>query len=451
MDTVAQSATMVSAGTAIETGRGMGPHIDATASRAIRWLAASVFIGLACGGAAVLLSIAVDAAFRCSQAHPALVVALPALAVTTSLAYRAGKVPFELVTADVVSCLRGGKPVPAALAPLIAFGTCASTLGGASVGKTGPALQMGAAIGSALSDADESFREDRGLLLAAGVAASFSAVMFAPLAASLFALELMRPTRESLFRWRTLSVPTASAVAYLVSDLFDVARLEGAGKAWPSLPSPLDSSVFVPPDLAAFALGTTAVGALCAFGGMAFCLLLKLSRRASASLVPNPHARMAASGAALACIAGLSLAASGGTFNCVAAYGGTGAAQISAALAGETLPLSASFFKLLVTVVCLGSWMKGGEIMPCLCLGACMGNALAQASGLAVAPLSGVGAFAFFAACTACPASATVLGCEIVGWRFFPWLALACLLASVFSRRFGLYRTEDRKPALRPS
>lgn len=381
------------------------------------WAAASAGIGLACGAGAVLLSALVEAAFAANQAAGWLACALPVCGVATVALYRAGKVPFDFGTVDVVARMRQRGAIPFALAPLIMAGTALTTLGGGSVGKEAAALQLGGAVASRIARTRREFDDAHGVLIAAGMAAAFSALMFAPLAATCFVLELSRFSRPRLLRWRTLCIPAAALVAFALANAFGVGRLWAGSAALPAFPNLLFESAVV--------------GAMAALAGMAFCALLKLAHTASVTFVKSPWARMLVGGAAVAVL----VQATGG------AYGGTGAAQIAQATAGEALPYSAFAWKFLVTVACLGFGFKGGEIMPVLSLGACLGCAFAQMMGADTAFLSCVGMVALFGACSGCPVAAVVLGAEAFGWAGLAWYAVAVLLACAFTRRFSLYDT----------
>lgn len=388
------------------------------------WCAAAVALGLACGAGAIALSALVDAAVAASRAAGWLVAALPLLGLATAAAYRVLKVPFDFGTVDAVARMRAGGAVRLAVAPLIAFGTAASALGGASVGKEAGALQIGAAFGSTCARLVRPLHDARDVLEAAGMAAAISALLCAPVCGTLFALELSRASRAKITRPRTLAVPIAAASA------FALARLTGAEAPWAQAAFPAFPNVTMqalPGSLAA-ALG---VGLLAALVGVAFSVLIKLAHTLSASIVPAPWARMLVAGALAAAVA----VALGG------AYGGTGAELVSAALAGEPLPGEAFACKALLTIACVGCGLKGGEIMPVLAIGACLGSACAPVLGADAALLAACGMAALFGACTGCPLAAVALGAEATGVGTLPWATLAVVLAWLPARGLSLYDT----------
>ena len=134
-------------------------------------------------------------------------------------------------------------------------------------------------------------------------------------------------------------------------------------------------------------------------------------------------------------------------------YCGTGLSQIEAALAGEALPWWAFIVKAALTLLTLAGGFKGGEIMPVLAIGACLGAtifsvalAFFPASVLdAAGALRSLGAIAgmaaFFAACTNCPLSALVFAGELFGFASLPATVVAIVPAYLIARRVSLYPT----------
>lgn len=421
----------------------------AEAGRFFLWVAAAVSIGLACGAGSIALSALVDGAYRLFASFPLFAAMLPFLGVAAVCLYRAARVPFDFGTIDVVASMRAGRAVPFAVAPLIAVASALTTLGGGSIGKEAAALQLGGAAASRIADVHEELARDRGVILAAGMAAAFSALLFAPLAATVFVLELSKVSRARLFRARTLCIPASAAVAYALADVADVGRIWAAGPLGAfSFPERLVSAAVVAPSFPTALPECAVVGTLSALLGLAFCAVLKLGHTASVTFLKRPWLRMVVGGACCVALMGamgttgghaLSLAAGESPFGTLAS--GTGGAEISAALSGQSLPQVLLWAKLALTLLCLGFGFKGGEIMPVLCMGACLGNLVGFATGADPAFVSAVGMAALFAACTGCPAASVILGCEAVGWAAAPWLLVAVAFASVGSRALNLYDT----------
>jgi H+/Cl- antiporter ClcA len=96
-------------------------------------------------------------------------------------------------------------------------------------------------------------------------------------------------------------------------------------------------------------------------------------------------------------------------------------------------------WKMLFTVVTLGAGFRGGEVTPLFFIGAALGNAL---SGILSSPsdlLAGLGFVTLFGAAAKTPFACWVMGMELLGPRYAPWLAAACLGAFLSSGKRALY------------
>lgn len=388
---------------------------------AFQWLVLSVACGVVCGGGAIALSALADAACALHTKAPWLVFLLPVCGCATLALYRVTKTPFDLSTVDVLFCNRTKKEIPARLAPCIMAGTALSLLGGGSVGKEAAALQLGGALCAGASAHFSRLSAYKDTLVMAGIAAAFSALLFAPVTAVLFVAEVMRLKRKQVFSWRMLSVVIASFVAWGLSSVFDI------GCLWDVLKdAPLNAPVFP-----AYTAEAVLLGLMAALVGVSFVLVLKLTRTVCFTFIQNSAVRVIIGSVVVLCL--LLVGA--------ADYSGTGAVQITAALTGQALPYEALAWKAALTVLCLGFGLKGGEIMPLLCMGACLGCSLGVMTGVDTAFLSAVGMVSLFATCTACPFAALALSVEAFGVSVLPCCVVAVFFACVFTRTFSLYNS----------
>jgi H+/Cl- antiporter ClcA len=307
------------------------------------------------------------------------------------------------------------------LSPKIAIGkfflTIVALLSGASVGREGPTVQIGASIMHALGRLTRFSRieAERGLILAGG-AAGVAAAFNTPLAGVVFAIEEMSRSFES----RTSgTVMTAVIVAGIVSLWWlgdytyfgsTSAVLEGS-RAW------------VPVLLC---------GVVGGFAGGAFSQLLIIFSRGIPGRIgkyatANPIRFAAYCGFALALIGAIS----GGT-----TYG-TGYHEARSIMEGSgDMPGTFGFLKLLATLISYVSGIPGGVFAPSLAIGAGIGNNLSTL--MPYAPAGAVivlGMVAYFAGVVQAPVTAFVIVIEMTDNHdmIVPLMA-ASLLAAGCSR-----------------
>lgn len=119
-------------------------------------------------------------------------------------------------------------------------------------------------------------------------------------------------------------------------------------------------------------------------------------------------------------------------------YTGSGGALLNDVLTAPDVSFAFAV-KMLLTILCLGFWFKGGEIMPSLCLGGMIGSASFAMTGGDALFGAAVGSVCFLAAFNRCPLSAFLLGCEIFGWAAAPFLAIGVCVAFMFGYPVGIY------------
>ena len=121
-------------------------------------------------------------------------------------------------------------------------------------------------------------------------------------------------------------------------------------------------------------------------------------------------------------------------------YCGTGSTQITQALAGGSLDAWAFAAKALLTLCCLGWGLKGGEVMPALCIGACLGSAVAAVCGADPATFAALGLVGVFSACSLSPLASLALGVEAFGAGLAPCIAVVALLPGLAATTLDMAR-----------
>ncbi|MGA7804059.1 chloride channel protein [Bradyrhizobium sp.] len=248
---------------------------------------------------------------------------------------------------------------------------------GAAVGREGPIIQIGAALGSTLGQIIRMEPWQRITLVAAGAGAGIAATFNTPIGGVMFAIELMMPELSA----RTfLPVALATGAATFVGRIFF-----GIHPAF-AIPATLLSSSHQA-TLAALLLFAL-LGALIGIAATAFVRGLSLAEDVF-ERIDNPYLRHALGMFALGLLLYAFLALSGRYY-----VEGVGYATIQAILTGNleipALLLLLSVAKLAATLMSLGSGASGGIFSPSLFMGASLGGAFG-ALVTAVHPIDGFG------------------------------------------------------------
>jgi H+/Cl- antiporter ClcA len=297
---------------------------------------------------------------------------------------------------------------------------------GASIGREGPSVQVGAAVMLAWGD----FWKKMGVplqgfhaneLIAAGAAGGLAAAFNAPLAGVIFAIEELG--RGTILRWQRLVLIGVLASGFLVVALAGNNPYFGsfAGQA-------LEKDMLV---------WTLACGLACGILGGIFSRLLS---RGAVSFAPRSwRGWIRRHPIYLAFLLGLFVALLG-LLSGNAVYG-TGYAVASSAMAGHAPPAAGfGVAKLLATVGSYWAGIPGGIFTPALTAGAGVGAQLGQWAGAAADPrvLVLLCMAGFLAAATQSPLTASVVVMEMTGSQpMLFWLLVGSLFASVVSRQFS--------------
>lgn len=385
-----------------------------------QWLGLGLLVGLLSGCASALFLFMLHRATDLRVDEPRLIWLLPVAGLLLGLVYQAfGRevLPGNNLVLDRIH--DNGPRLPFRMAPMVLLGTVWSHLFGASVGREGSAVQMGASLADGLSHAFRLEPRLRRHLLAAGIAGGFGSVFGTPLAGAVFGLEVVvlgRLDYEAL-------VP--ALVAAVVGDL----TTRGLG---------IHHQVFsvLPPTALSFglALRWLAFAVLVAATAWAFIELTHRIKAFSSKHLPSLPWRLAAGGLAVALAWPLL-----GTD----AYHGLSTPLINQAMGdGAAVPAWGFAAKLLLTALSLGFGFIGGEVTPIFVIGALLGGAAAPVLGLPQGLAAGVGMAALFGACANTPLAMTVMAVELLGAVMLPHVALVAVFAWLLSGHRSIYSSQ---------
>ncbi len=311
------------------------------------------------------------------------------------------------------------QPVPLRMIPLGFMAPTIALLCGGSVASVGTAIQMGGALADGLARALRLSKEERRILLMAGLSGGFGSVLGAPIAGAVFGMEV-----QSVGRIRYEGI-----VPCLVSSLVAFEIMRALGVAPGQFPA-LEAVALEPLLALKVALAAGAFG-LC---GLAFIEFT----RAVSRVLGHAAGRRAWLKPALGGLAIIGLALVIGE----PGYLGMSEPLLAAAVSGAAVPTLAFLFKLFFTGLTVGAGFRGGEVTPLFIVGATLGAALGPVLGVPAPLLAAVGFVSVFAGASNTPLASALLGVELFGASGLPYLAIGTVVAYVFSGHRSIYTTQ---------
>ena len=156
----------------------------------VKWLMIAVLVGCITGAASTLFSFVLMSVTNCRKENEWMFYLLPVMGLIIVYLYeKFGK--DDGGTNQVLSTVRSQDDVPILSAPLIFISTALTHLAGGSAGREGAAIQLGGSIANQLGRWIHLDEEDRHVIVMCGMSAAFSALFGTPMAAAVFALEVV--------------------------------------------------------------------------------------------------------------------------------------------------------------------------------------------------------------------------------------------------------------------
>ena len=391
----------------------------------LKWLLITTIIGVLVGSVTAFFLITLDWVTNYRENNVWIIALLPLGGLVIGLMYYYwGKDVMKGNNLLIEEFHNSKQVIPLKMAPLVYLGTMITHLLGGSAGREGTAVQMGGAIADQFSHLFKFKPFERKILIVVGISAGFSSVFGTPLAAAIFALEVLILGR---MRYEAI-VPSffAAFIAHYACLAWSVSHTHY------SIPE-------VPEMTPVFFLYAVFAGIL--FGLVA--LLFSTSTHFFTSLfqrIKYAPWRPFLGGIAIA----LFVWSIGNT-----KYIGLGIPTIVASFT-ESQNSYDFAIKILLTAFTIGAGFKGGEVTPLFFVGATLGNMLVWFIPLPMALLAGMGFVAVFSGATNTPLACTLMGIELFGAQSGLYIGIACVVAYLFSGHKGIYSSQQVGSAKHP-
>ena len=304
--------------------------------------------------------------------------------------------------------------IPKRLIPLVIVTTWLTHLFGGSAGREGVAVQLGATVSHWFCK-KFSIPNTSKVFLVTGMAAGFAGLFQTPLAAVLFAMEVLVVGNLQLTALYPAMI--ASLVAAWTSHALGLEKFM----------QPISAHLGLSPILV---IKLVFLGVLFGLCGNVFAYALLWSKKKAATIFPNPYKRIVVMGIVLSIV--FLLLDKG-------RYSGLGTNLIAASFAGQPVYVYDWLFKLLLTVLTLSAGFQGGEVTPLFAIGTSLGVLLASLFGLPVGLVAALGYAAVFGSATSTFLGPILIGCEVFGFTNFPYFFIVCAVAFSLHRQHSIY------------
>ena len=386
----------------------------------VKYLLLSSLVGLLAGSACAGFLISLAQVTDWQMTTPWLLFLLPLGGVLVGYVYKAyGANSAKGNNLILESIGEGEEAIPLRMSFLVWFATLVTHLFGGSAGREGTAVQIGGSIAEGIGKVFKVNKNDRRILLMCGISAGFGAVFGTPLAGTIFALEI---TMIGIITYQAL---LPCLIASLTGH-FTVIYLWGVGHIHYNLGAipTVSGLVLMKVCVAAIIFGLTA---------MVFSKLLHKVKHLLASYFQHYMWRSLIGGALI-----IALASILGTRN----YLGLSLPLLSQAFETDINPFS-FVWKMLFTIITLGSGFQGGEVTPLFVIGATLGHTLSILLQISAPFLAGLGFVAVFGAATNTPLACIFMGIELFGGEGVIYIFIACVVSYLFSGHQGIYSSQQ--------
>ena len=383
----------------------------------VKWLMIAVLVGCITGAASTLFSFVLKSVTNCRKENEWMFYLLPVMGLIIVYLYeKFGK--DDGGTNQVLSTVRSQDDVPILSAPLIFISTALTHLAGGSAGREGAAIQLGGSIANQLGRWIHLDEEDRHVIVMCGMSAAFSALFGTPMAAAVFAMEVV-------------SVGVMYYAALLPCVIASIIAAEFATGMG------IDPETFPVHSIPGLTVETGLKMALIAVGcgilSILFCILLKTVGQLYTKYLKNPYIRIVVAAGVI-----ILLTICLNTKD----YMGAGSGLIARAIEkGEARPLD-FLWKMLLTALTMRAGYRGGEIVPAFSIGATFGCVAGGILGFSPELAAAASMVALFCGVTNCPITAMLISFELFGFSGAAYYLIAISISYAVSGYYSLYKDQ---------
>ena len=302
------------------------------------------------------------------------------------------------------------------MVPMIFVSSIISHLFGASVGREGVGVQMGAGIADQFSVA----HTKRKILLMIGMSAGFSTIFSAPLAGAIFGAEVF--LSGSLAIVGIIPCLVSAFSGYLIINWLNLKHF--------------NTAMFYHYDLSiALIFYTIFLGIMFGLVARFFSFLVHKVKELGINYIKNDLWRPFIGGILILLIY---------LFFHGDRYLGLGEEVIERSFLDAVLPYD-FFAKSISTAISVGMGFKGGEVMPLFYVGSTFGNMIAKLTHFPLDFVVPLGFIGVFAGAVNVPLTGIFLAYEFFGAEILPFAVIVCFLSYFTSGKIGIYKSQIKR------
>ncbi|WP_027399379.1 chloride channel protein [Anaerovorax odorimutans] len=384
-----------------------------------KWVFVAILVGIIVGSIGCIFYFSLNFVEDFRKSNPWMLYLLPIDGLLIVFLYHLSHVVEPRGTNLILTaiCCEETEP-PARMAPLIFISTTLTHLFGGSAGREGAALQLGGSLGNFIGNILQFDDKSKNIVIMCGMSAAFTAIFGTPIAATIFAMELI--SVGIMYYSALVPCAIASIVAYAIAGQLGIKP-----ESYNIISSPAYGFISI--------VQVLVLAVLCAGISIVLCYSLQNAGKSYKKYFPNPYLRIFAGG-----IFVIGLTWIFQTHD----YLGLGKNIIVQAIDYGMVRPEAFVLKILFTAVTLGAGFKGGEIVPAFFVGATFGCAVGSLLGLPPSFAAAIGLIAVFCGVTNCPMTALIMSFELFNFTSPLLFLIATGVSYMLSGYYSLYSTQ---------